>query len=155
MRQNKYVSIVFTSLAVALTAVAGVPPAARAQTAPAAAPAAPAAPAAALVPGNEDAATTKLSKQLMDGMRHGKLDRTILAEALSKSITEPMIAQASAAFSPGAPPEWTYLGNYPQSGNTPRYVYRVRFTDFTVIVQSHLDKDAKIDLFAVAPDKSQ
>ncbi|HTD34884.1 MAG TPA: hypothetical protein VK665_14540 [Candidatus Elarobacter sp.] len=138
--------------AVALVA-AGAPSAALAQNAPAAPPAVTAP--QTLVPGNEDAATTKLSKQLMDGLRVGKLDRSILAESLSKTITEPMVAQAQGAFAPGAPPQWTYLGNYPQTGDTPRYVYRVRFSDFSVIVQSHLDKESKIDLFAVAPDKSQ
>jgi hypothetical protein len=153
LRQNTIFRTAVTWFALALFAVAGVPSAARAQAAPAPA-AATASPAPALVPGNEDPATTKLSKQLLDGLRHGKLDRAILADALSKSITDPMVAQAMGAFSPGALPEWAYLGQYPQTGETPRSVYRVRFTDFTIVIQSHLDRDAKIDLFAVAADKS-
>jgi hypothetical protein len=151
LRQNQILRIAASSLAAGLIALASVPSAAYGQGAPAAA----AAPAPALVPGNENPATTKLSKQVIDGLRRGKLDRTILADALSKSITDQMIAQATAAFSPGAPPEWAYLGQYPQAAETPRYVYRVRFSDFTVIIQSHLDKDSKIDLFAVTADKSQ
>ncbi len=153
MRSTRSIRIAL-ALALAIGA-AGTPFAALAQSAPAGQPAAPPPATQALVPGGEDAATTKLTKQLMDGLRAGKLDRTLLAESLSKTITEPMIAQAQGAFAPGAPPQWTYLGRYPQAGDTPRYVYRVRFTGFAVIVQSHLDKDAKIDLYAVAPDKSE
>ena len=153
MHHRNAIRLVLTSFAVALIAGAGVPSVARAEAAPAAAPAA--TPLPAIVLGNENAETTKLSKQVIDGLRRGKLDRTILADALSKSITDAMIAQAQGAFSPGGPPEWKYLGQYPQLPETPRHVYRVQFSEFAVIVQSHLDKDSKIDLFAVAPDKSQ
>src|SRR5579885_2275494 len=102
MRSTRSIRIAL-ALALAIGA-AGTPFAALAQSAPAGQPAAPPPATQALVPGGEDAAT-KLTKQLMDGLRAGKLDRTLLAESLSKTITEPMIAQAQGAFAPGAPPQ--------------------------------------------------
>jgi hypothetical protein len=127
--------------------------AACAQSAPAPASAPAAAPA--IVQGTEDAPTTQAAKKILEGLRKGSFDRTLFSDSMNKQVSDEMLTRATREFSQMDPPEWTYLGHTDAAADSARQVYRLKFKDYALILQAHLDASGKMDTFAVKPDTAK
>ncbi|GAC1656031.1 MAG: hypothetical protein NVS9B12_07500 [Vulcanimicrobiaceae bacterium] len=121
-------------------------PAPAASAAPAAAPSASTAPVA-----PPSAATNELAEKLVPAFLDGKLDRKLFSDTFNKSVTDDQLAQGAKQLAVlGKPLEIHYAGPVPTADYTV-YVYTVKFKTLTMIESLGLDKNGKIDTWALAP----
>ena len=108
-----------------------------------------------VIKGTEDVATTLAAKKILESLRKGTFDRSLFSESMNKSVGDDMLARATREFSQMDAPEWAYLGHTDDAGDQARQVYRLKFKDYALILQAHLDSNGKMDTFAVKPDTAK
>ena len=99
----------------------------------------------------ESAKAESRARQILEGLQHGKIDRTIFTDNCNFYFNDDVLKDFASSLGPlGAPRELTMVSSGLRGGMTGR-VFRVRFANVTALISEYDLPEGKIEQFLLKP----